>query len=123
MPADIPEIQLDNNWLEDIDSDENDLEGVEGKKSAHDELTIANAGRRKSRKNSDLQLNKSNTADESKSQNDHDDQGRLEDQMNYDHLRRLEEIFEEADQDGKLHILNTVPKIYGPQVQKKMSSI
>ena len=122
----IPSIQLDANWLEEIDLEDNFadsgrvqfsgfakltsqdepiiLNPVWGSKGAHDGLTIDDASNR--RKSVRLEGTRSITdcgkgVQDGAASGDHDDQGRLEDQMNYDHLRRLEDIFKEADQDGK----------------------
>ena len=102
MPSHIPEIQLDDNWLEDVDVD--DFDGHDKGDSVGDDLnlTVADAERRKSSSSRGLEHKKSNGL-LGEGQGDQD-QGRLEDQMNYDHLRRLENIFEEADQDGQYPI-------------------
>jgi len=99
MPADIPEIQLDANWLEDDMDDSMEQIYTESRmKGAYDELRVSDGnpgGRRKSSRGASEQPFSSTRPIE-----DDSDQGRLEDQMNYEHLRRLEQIFEDADQDG-----------------------
>lgn len=99
MPAEIPDIQLDDNWLDEIDIEE--INPDARNKGAHDELQVTDAVRRKSSRDfrDKSERRKSNSNQEGPAGGDQD-LGRLEDQMNYDHLRRLEQIFEEADQDG-----------------------
>ena len=45
MPAEIPEIQLDDNWLEDVEMNVNN-ETLKNLSAAGDELTVADAERR-----------------------------------------------------------------------------
>lgn len=102
----IPEIQLDliDPTLDDgwVDVDPNAVKSETQNKGLQEELAVDDQEHRKSRTSL---LNPNNGIGNSIQEGNYsENEGRLEDQMNYDHLRLLEQIFEEADQDGKLQI-------------------